>query len=199
MGQQKWSRETLIREIKRLHDEGKELFPSSPEMKKLVSASTIHFGSWRAAVVEAGFDYDRIILRSREKKRRKQQGMAMARFLERMKELDGFGESLDEAHVKRNFPELHTFALREDTFGSWERALQAAHIERVHPPKSTGTSARLGKNWFRKLVIERFQEKGAEIPSAETLEKEYPSLLPVLEKLFGGPHEFIKALKSAPR
>ncbi|MEW6143548.1 MAG: hypothetical protein AB1598_00870 [Thermodesulfobacteriota bacterium] len=56
----KWTRERIVREIKRLGAGGCCLRPSvlrKNGMTTLVSAAEYHFGSWRRAVEHCGLDY----------------------------------------------------------------------------------------------------------------------------------------------
>lgn len=56
----KWTRDRILREIKRIGAGGGCLRPSvlrKNGMTKLVSAAEYHFGSWRRAVEACGMDY----------------------------------------------------------------------------------------------------------------------------------------------
>ncbi len=56
----KWSREKIVKAIKRLRHEGKSLKPSQLRNNggvKLLSAAEYHFGSWRRAVEVSGCNY----------------------------------------------------------------------------------------------------------------------------------------------
>jgi len=57
----KWTRQRIVREIKRLNAEGGSLRPSvlrKNGMTALVSAADYHFGSWRKAVESCGVEYE---------------------------------------------------------------------------------------------------------------------------------------------
>ena len=56
----RWTRKKILQEIKRLHDEGTELYYSAAERNhlNLVRAAAWHFGTWRLAVEQAGLDYE---------------------------------------------------------------------------------------------------------------------------------------------
>jgi hypothetical protein len=57
----KWTRQRIVREIKRLSAEGGSLRPSvlrKNGMTALVSAADYHFGSWRKAVESCGVEYE---------------------------------------------------------------------------------------------------------------------------------------------
>ena len=56
----KWTRDRIVREIKKIGTDGGCLRPSflrKSGMTKLVSAAEYHFGSWRRAVETCGLDY----------------------------------------------------------------------------------------------------------------------------------------------
>ena len=56
----KWTRDRIVREIKKIGADGGCLRPSflrKSGMTKLVSAAEYHFGSWRRAVEACGLDY----------------------------------------------------------------------------------------------------------------------------------------------
>ena len=56
----KWTRQRIVREIKRLNAEGGSLRPSvlrKNGMTALVSAADYHFGSWRTSAASCGVEY----------------------------------------------------------------------------------------------------------------------------------------------
>jgi hypothetical protein len=56
----KWTRERIVKEIKRLKAEGRSLRPSvlrKNGMTTLLSATEYHFGSWKRAVEACGINY----------------------------------------------------------------------------------------------------------------------------------------------
>jgi len=60
LNHKKWSREKIVKAIKRLRHEGKSLRPSQLRNNggvKLLSAAEYHFGSWRRAVEVSGCNY----------------------------------------------------------------------------------------------------------------------------------------------
>ena len=57
----KWTRQRIVREIRKLNTEGESLRPSvlrKNGMTALVSAADYHFGSWRKAVESCGVEYE---------------------------------------------------------------------------------------------------------------------------------------------
>lgn len=59
-----WTRETIVREIRRLHQEGASLVRSQVDPGLLAAAiSSNHFGSWERAVAGAGLDQQAILPR----------------------------------------------------------------------------------------------------------------------------------------
>ncbi len=73
-----------------------------------------HFGSWRAAVEAAGFQYQKVV------------GRKLPGYWNRercIKAIDRLSER-HSSHVRRQKPALYSAALR--IFGSWQAAIEAA-------------------------------------------------------------------------
>src|SRR5580692_5129871 len=67
-----WTKNEILREIRRLHKSGSDLSYNglSGTKQSLVSAAAYHFGSYRRAVEQAGIDYSTILRRPRWTKAR---------------------------------------------------------------------------------------------------------------------------------
>lgn len=70
----KWSRESILEEIRRLHEQGEDLASSVVRRKHLALYATArrkeHFGSWSEAVTAAGIDYDAVKQESQARRKR---------------------------------------------------------------------------------------------------------------------------------
>lgn len=123
----RWTRKTIIAEIKRLHNAGEELYYSKAEDNhlNLVRAAGWHFGTWRRAVEAAGVDYESLSRYQRWDRKK---------IVERIRELHSEGQSLHWRAVSTQVdPPLAAAALRPNGFHSWRDAISAAgfHIEDV--------------------------------------------------------------------
>lgn len=111
----KWSKETVIREIKNL-----DFFSAKQIQKKradLYGAAVRVFGSWKNAVEAAGFDYSQI-------RKNKFSG-----FWTEMNVIEGI-KLLSQKHsgfARKNKPDLYGAALR--LFGSWGVAVRMAGFD----------------------------------------------------------------------
>jgi len=122
----KWSKEAIIKEIRRLNAAGEDLSYAAVKNKHLalLTAASLprYFGSWRAAVEAAGISYLNI-----KKKGRTQLVQKRAWYRDLVLEQIGYlrktGFDLSEANARRNFPALLSCA--EEVFGSWAKAVAA--------------------------------------------------------------------------
>lgn len=143
-GEQIWSKERIVRAIRRHHEEGADLL--SVEFKRanrqLYSAACVkrYFGSWRRAVEAAGLDYDRI---------RGQHFWSREKIIAQIRDLHAEGRSLSWSAINRDYPGLYRAARRKENFGSWRAALRAADVEQVATPPT--------KQWTRRRIIEEIQ------------------------------------------
>jgi molybdenum-dependent DNA-binding transcriptional regulator ModE len=119
----RWNRQTVCRELRRLHREHQPLHHAAAENKypALVLAAYRYFGSYGAAINAAGLKYDRIRIRPMPSWDRK-------RVLRRLKELDSAETGLWKRALRRVEPYLERAARRN--FGSYERAAKIVGIPR---------------------------------------------------------------------
>ncbi|MDQ3813676.1 MAG: hypothetical protein M3347_06965 [Armatimonadota bacterium] len=118
----RWTRKSIVEEIKRLHDAGEELNYTAAEANhlNLVRAAAWHFGTWRRAIQSAGIDYDSLS---------KYQRWNRERIVERIQELHQAGEDLSWRVVSTEIdPPLAAAALRPNGFPSWRDAITAAGL-----------------------------------------------------------------------
>jgi hypothetical protein len=143
-GEQIWSKERIVRAIRRHHDAGEDLL--SAEFKRahrqLYSAACAkrYFGSWRRAVEAAGLDYERI---------RGQHFWSREKIIAKIRELHAAGKPLNWSTINKHHPGLYRAARRRENFGSWRGALRAAGVEEVSSPPTN--------QWTRRRIIEEIQ------------------------------------------
>lgn len=147
MSRRKWSQERIIEEIKKLQKEGYSL--STRSMAELGYSGMVttsykpeYFGSWRKAIVAAGFNPKEVCRRKRKWTRE--------RILQRIRELYEAGEDLSHSAAKRNHQYLVVVAIDDRFFGSWRAAIQAAGIDYNEVSKH--------EYWSKNRVRERIRE-----------------------------------------
>jgi hypothetical protein len=119
---QRWSRERILEEIRKLHDQGvplnmasvRRVFPSLVA----TACSRRYFGSWKAAIEAAGFDYDKVV---RIKRWTPEEVLAEIRALYRQ------GADLRPSAVAKHHQTLLVAARKR--FGTWAKAVKAAGID----------------------------------------------------------------------
>jgi hypothetical protein len=119
---QRWSRERIVQEIRRLHAQGiplnmasvRRVFPSLVA----TACSRRYFGSWKAAIEAAGFDYDKVV---RIKRWTPKEVLAEIRALYRQ------GADLRPSAVAKHHQTLLVAARKR--FGTWAKAVKAAGID----------------------------------------------------------------------
>lgn len=143
-GEQIWSKERIVRAIRKHHERGADLL--SAEFKRanrqLYSAACAkrYFGSWRRAVEAAALDYDRI---------RGQHFWSREKIVAQIREFHAAGKPLSWSAINRDHPGLYRAARRKENFGSWRAALRAAEAEQVATPPTN--------HWTRRRIIEEIQ------------------------------------------
>ncbi len=119
----RWNRKTILEEIRTLHREGEELnFNAAQENHlNLLRAATWNYGSWKAAIELAGFNYEEI---SRYRR------WTRERVLATIRAHHAAGRDLSWHAVSHAVdPALAAAALRTGVgFESWREALAAAGI-----------------------------------------------------------------------
>lgn len=147
MSRRKWSRERIIEDITKLQAEGHSL--STRSMAELGYSGMVttsykpeYFGSWRNAIVAAGFDPKEVCRRKRKWTRE--------RVLARIRELYEAGEDLSHSAAKRNHQYLVVVAINGRFFGSWRDAVAAAGIDYEQVSKH--------EYWSKDRICERIRE-----------------------------------------
>lgn len=118
----RWSLERIVEEIRKLHEKGISLNMASARgvFPSLVATacSRKYFGSWRAAIEAAGFNYDEILLVKHWSKER---------VIEEIRQLYEKGEDLRPSAIARLCQTLPMAAKK--FFGRWREAVIAAGID----------------------------------------------------------------------
>ncbi|MFA0750653.1 MAG: hypothetical protein SLRJCFUN_001056 [Candidatus Fervidibacter sp.] len=119
---QRWSKERILEEIRKLHAQGVPLNMASvrrvfPELVA-TACSRRYFGSWRAAIEAAGFDYDKVM---RIKRWTPEEVLAEIQALHRQ------GVDLRSSSIIKHRQPLLMAAIK--LFGSWAEAVRAAGID----------------------------------------------------------------------
>ncbi len=118
----RWSRERIVEEIRRLHEQGiplnmasvRKVFPSLVA----TACSPKYFGSWRAAIEAAGFNYEDVLQVQRWTKER---------VLEEIRKVSRSVGDLRPIAIIRTRQSL--LAAARKFFGSWREAVIAAGID----------------------------------------------------------------------
>ncbi|MGQ9463702.1 MAG: hypothetical protein ACUVTP_11620 [Candidatus Fervidibacter sp.] len=118
----RWSHERIVEEIRRLHEQGVPLNMSSvravfPSLVA-IACSPKYFGSWKAAVEAAGFNYEEIMQIKR---------WTRERVIEEIRRFYESGEDLRPSAIARACQTLLMAARK--FFGSWREAVTAAGID----------------------------------------------------------------------
>ena len=169
----RWTRKSIIAEIKRLHSEGERLNYSAAEANhlNLVRAAAWHYGTWRRAIETAGIDYESL---SRYQRWNKQ------RIIERIQELHKQGADLSWRSVSTELdPSLAAAALRPNGFSSWREAVIAAGIDVEEVTRY--------KYWDNEKVLKaiRDRKRNGEPMSSKSLQTTDQSLFCAARRRFG--------------
>lgn len=144
----KWSKEAIATEIARLHEANEDLSYAAVAQNHvaLLRAATRYYGSWRAAVEQAGVGYEGV---------RKYQTWTGERILERIRALHAAGTDLSWRHVSTQVdPQLAAAATKRQHFGSWRAAIEAAGLDYA--------SVRRYRKWSEQAIIDRLKELHAQ-------------------------------------
>ena len=184
-----WTKETIVKELKKLKRQKAELSYNrlAREHQSLVSAAAYHFGSYRAAVEEAGIDYADVTRRPRWTKEN---------IIALLKDAKKKGEDLHWSAVTRRGDELGKAAfasLQPRLFGRWDKALEAAGLDSSEISRY--------RRWTRESIVDELKgrEKRGEPLSSGLLQKEDPGLHAAAVRYFGGFENALKEAKIDPQ
>lgn len=146
-----WTGRILIAEIRRLF---RSVPPKSVAVRTREAGRRL-FGSWEAAVRAAGFDYeDATGIRH----------WTAERIVRIIRERAAAGKPLHSTAVKRQFPALHSAAIRHFP-SNWAKALQAAGFDpRDHRMTSCRWDQMSAESWVRQQVAKRRSILARDVP-----------------------------------
>jgi len=125
----KWSKELIVKAIRDMAEAGESLAASSARRAQpgLFSAavSERYFGSWRAAVMEAGIDYEAVLEQSKSNRHRIDSRRRRS-ILNKIRTLDQDVLLLPPERVAARYP--HLFRLATEHFESWQHAVEQASL-----------------------------------------------------------------------
>jgi hypothetical protein len=135
-----WTDAKVIAAIRRLHREGRSLRGHHVPTRLCLAAGR-YFGSWRAAVEKAGFDYEKVT---------GVRHWSPQKVIEAIQELAQRGVPLSATYVERHHAFLHTAAIKQFP-RSWAKALRAAGLDPDEHKKRRGTWDRpRAESWVRR-------------------------------------------------
>ncbi|OGG51028.1 hypothetical protein A3D72_03060 [Candidatus Uhrbacteria bacterium RIFCSPHIGHO2_02_FULL_57_19] len=120
-----WSKETVVKEILRLHKNGVELNAGAlgETYGYIRSAGEKYFGSWGTAIEAAGLDYLKIC------KNKPKGWWTKPRLIQAIQSLDKQGIRLSSKAIQKSHGDIFATAIRKEKFGSWSQAVEAAGID----------------------------------------------------------------------
>jgi hypothetical protein len=141
-----WSRDSIARQLRQLHDSGQALHHAAMERTHphLVVGAYRYFGTYRKAIIAAGIDYLKIRVRPPRTWNR-------ARVERELRRLNREKAGLWEREVRRNTPYLPRAA--KQLFGSYASAARAAGIKpsALRPPDY--------RRWSPQCVIDALRQR----------------------------------------
>jgi len=160
----RWSKEEIINRIRSLERNGRRIHLAAVAGQgewHLIRAASYYFGSWRAAVKAAGYNYEEV---------RADKIWSRSKIIKAIREMRRQGKSLSSRTVQLTKPALFAAACRKRLFGSWEAAVEAAgyNYERI----------RLYQQWDDERVEEGIEaiKKAGEALNAKRVSVKYPRL-----------------------
>jgi len=172
-----WSKSKVIEGLKRIESEEglKALKPSKlKENSPLYGAIRKLFKNSKEAIIEAGFDYSKVI------DRKPKDYWAKDRVIDQIQKLPK--EKLNYTDIDKENPTLRKVASKY--FGSWKKALEKAgyNYESIYKKKEQGY-------WTKKRILRKIneicKEKGSKFLSFSIVKVENPSLPTAARKKFG--------------
>ena len=117
-----WTEAEIIDRIRRIDQEGRPISLAAVAGEgewRLIRAAAHYFGSWQAAVVRAGYNYDDV---------REDIKWTKADIVKAVRALHQNGGPLHSRAVQEDHPALFAAAIRDRLFGSWEAAIRASGL-----------------------------------------------------------------------
>jgi hypothetical protein len=183
-----WTREKILRELRRLHKAGHNLSYNglAKQKQSLVSAAAYHFGSYRQAIEHAGIEYADVLRRPRWTK---------GRIIALIKQARRGGRDLYWSAVTQQRDELGKAAfasLQPRLFGRWDKALSAAGLD-------ADDVARY-RRWTKQSIAYelRSRSRDGEPLNSGAIQTEDPGLHAAAVRHFGSHDNALKAANLDP-
>ena len=142
-----WSKDKIVKRIKALRVKGEDLSYNRMARRRqgLLAAANYHFGSWGKAVTAAGVDYASEVRRIPRWTRE--------RIVEAIREAHAQGADLSWTNVTRDrrYSALAYAAIRDNQFGSWDAALEAAGL--------SPADVRRYEAWSEEKIVRRLKKR----------------------------------------
>jgi len=194
MAKNKWDEEKIIKNIHRLVDLEEDLTWSNVKQvdSALVGAAVSYFGSWRAAIEEAGLDYKEIRKISQDSRRQKVRKWSEQKILEDIKKISRDEDDLSYAFMKEKHSSLVAAAI--NYFGSWKNAIESLGLDYAKVIR-TGRKKRIEreKAWRRSLLLERLD--GMKCLEEKKINEKAPEFYDMLIDYFQSWRRVVSALK----
>lgn len=137
-----WTERGLLQELRDRHARGEDLRRGRLTDPRLWAAARRYCGSWQAAVVKAGIDYDEMCRQSRRNDAaagrpplvHKQPTWTRERILAELHRLQDGGQAMNPRSMEDNKPGAALVQACIRQFGTYRKALAAAGIELAKPP-----------------------------------------------------------------
>lgn len=169
----KWSRQRIVEEIRRLHRQGQPL--SSHVHRTLAGVAWYHFGSWRQAVLSAGFQ-------------------PLSRNWTREDVLTELQRRHEQGHLRSCEADNKLRFAAVKHFGNWHAALQAAGI----PPRRPAPQLPL-RRWTREQVIAGIQAHWQKHRSFRRMWIDHTSMYTAAQRYYGNWAAAVRAAGLKPR
>lgn len=183
-----WDKERIVQELRKLHKKGATLSYNAlaARNQKLVSAAAYRFGSYRAAIEQAGIDYADVLRRPRWTKQN---------IIQIIKAAKRKGVDLHWAAVTKRRDEIGKAAfaaIQQRLFGSWDRALHAAGLD--------SDDVAIYRTWDKSSVIFDLRARASnnEAMNSGKLQKDDPGLHAAAVRYFGTYDAALRAAKLDP-
>lgn len=189
MSKQVWTSEAVLEKIRLLDQKGVDLRHGQiySDNKRLVSAASRHFGSWKAAVIAAGVDYNLIREAAERSRTNKISKWSCEKIIEGVKELAETGEPLAAASARRIKPALFSAAISARYFGSWRAAVTAAGVDYDAVLQQSKNTTRSADTRRRRSILKKILSLDRDVLDLpqEAVSQRYPQLHYLATKHFG--------------
>ena len=176
-----WSRDEVVREIRRLSAEGCALNSGyiARNQPALAYAARKYVGSWEAALGAAGLDYSRI---------RRRNCWDKTSTAERILELYKAGEPLNVSAMEKNQSGLVSAAIMY--FGTWRKAVESAGLDY--------SKIKRQKEWSKKEIvreIRRLHREKMKLDTTMVVRQQYRTLHAAAVRYFGSWADALRAAR----